>query len=312
MPLSDDYLRYPYRRHGMDHALYPWSDMFERPPVVWPGGARIALWIMPIAQWFPLDMPSKPFLAPGGLTMPYPDLRHYTNRDYGNRVGVYRLLDLMTKYGLPASVALNGKIAERYPALVADVASAGHEIVAHGLDMGRLHHSGLSVEEETAIVARALELLRGASGQPVAGWLSPGRAQSHATLEILARNGVRYACDWANDDMPYAMSTPAGRIHAMPAAYETDDRVVMLELHQSENSWVEQMKDRFDLLYREAERFGGRIFSMPLHAWVAGAPYRVSYVREVIEHVLKHEGVWAATGAEILAAFEAQTRQGAN
>ena len=305
MPVNDDYLRYPARRHGMDHDRYEWSDLFARPSVAWPDGARIALWITPIAQWFPLTMSNKPFASPGGLTMPFPDFRHYTNRDYGNRVGIYRLLRLLKEYGLPASVALNGILAERYRSLVDDVAAAGHEIIAHGLDMGHLHHSGLQEAEEVAIVDRALGLLRERSGQGVTGWLSPGRAQSHGTPDILVRHGIRYACDWANDDMPYVMRTSAGPLAAMPMAYETDDRVVMLELHQSEASWVDQVKDRFDVLYRESETHGGRIMSLPLHAWVSGVPYRVSYVREALDYILGHSGVWPATGAQILDAFRA-------
>lgn len=310
MTLNDDYLSYPARRHGMDHDRYEWSDLFSRDKVAWPGGARIALWVMPIAQWFPLTMGNKPFLAPGGLTMPFPDFRHYTNRDYGNRVGIYRLLRVLKEFGLPASVALNGVLAERCPRLVEDVAAAGHEIVAHGLDMGHLHHSGLTMEAEEAIVVRALALLRERSGQAVRGWLSPGRAQSYATPEILVRHGVSYACDWANDDMPFAMKTESGPLAAMPLAYETDDRVVMLELHQGEDSWVEQVKDRFDVLYREAGQHGGRIMSLPLHAWVSGVPYRVSYVQEALDYILKHDGVWPATSAQILDAFQSQPAGG--
>jgi peptidoglycan/xylan/chitin deacetylase (PgdA/CDA1 family) len=205
----------------MDHDRYGWSDLFDRPPVRWPGSARVALWIMPILQWFPLDSPAKPFRAPGGLTMPYPDLRHYTNRDYGNRVGIFRILDVLDELGLTASVAMNGAVAERYPSLVGEVASRRMELVAHGLDMGRVHHSELSETDETALVSQTLDLLRRASGQPVEGWLSPGRAQSYRTPDILARHGVRYGCDWANDDMPYAMLTETGPLYAMPLAQET-------------------------------------------------------------------------------------------
>ncbi|MCP8939466.1 polysaccharide deacetylase family protein [Alsobacter sp. SYSU M60028] len=306
MALGEDYLNYPWRRHGMDHDRYPWSNLFERKPVTWPNGARVALWITPAVQWFPLDMTSKPFAMPGGLTMPFPDLRHYTNRDYGNRVGIYRILDVLAERKLPASVAVNGAIAERYPSLVRDIVAAGHEIVAHGLDMGHAHHSGLAPDAENEIVARTLRLLREASGQEVTGWLSPGRAQSHATPDLLAENGVAYCCDWANDDMPFEMSTRGGPLLAMPLAYETDDRVVMLDFHHTEDSWAEQVKDRFDVLYREAESHGGRIVSIPLHAWVTGVPYRIGKLREVLDHILAHEDVWPATGRDIVAAFRSQ------
>ena len=303
MALPDDYLIYPHRRHGMDHDRYGWSDLFQRKPVTWPNGARVALWVTPILQWFPLNMAGKPFRAPGGLTMPYPDYRNYTQRDYGNRVGIFRILDVLDGLKLPASAPVNAAIAERYPSLIAELTARGIEIIAHGLDMDHVHHSGLTSEAESEIVGRALRILREASGQPVTGWLSPGRAQSFATPDILTANGVAYCCDWANDDMPYAMRTVSGPLMAMPFAQETDDRTVMLDLHHTEDDWLAQMKDRFDLLYREAERHGGRIVSVPLHAWVSGVPYRIGLVREALEYMLRHSGVWAATGADILAAF---------
>jgi peptidoglycan/xylan/chitin deacetylase (PgdA/CDA1 family) len=289
----------------MDHDRYEWSDLFERAPVAWPGGAKVALWVTPILQWFPLTAKAKPFQAPGGLTMPYPDLRHYTSRDYGNRVGIFRILDLLDELRCPASVAMNAAVAERYPTLLAEVTGRGHEVVAHGQDMGTLHHSGLSAEEEGAIVSRALNTLRQASGQAVTGWLSPGRAQSFATPDILAKNGVRYACDWANDDMPFAMRTASGPLWAMPLAQETDDRAVLLDFHHTEDDWLLQVRDRFDVLYREADRFGGRIVSVPLHAWVSGVPYRIGMVHKALSYMLGHDAVWAATGANILAAFQA-------
>ena len=304
MPLPDDYLRYPERRRGMDHDRYAWSDLFSRPRVTWPGGARIALWINVSVQWFPLTASAKPFRAPGGLTMPYPDTRHYTSRDYGNRVGIYRILRVLEGLGLPASFAVNATVAERYPSLMQDL-TAG-EIVAHGVDAGQVHHSGLATEAETAMVGHTLEVLR-ASGQRVTGWLSPGRAQSFTTPDILAAHGVEYCCDWANDDMPYPMRTDAGPLWAMPLAQETDDRTVLLDFRHTEESWLEQVRDRFERLYRESERYGGRIMSLPLHAWVMGTPSRISYLREALEAMLGRDGVWPATGASILAAFRAGT-----
>lgn len=306
MPLSKDYLTYTQRHYGMDHDRYEWSDLFERKPVQWPNGARVALWITPILQWFPLDSTGKPFRAPGGLTMPFPDFRHYTNRDYGNRVGIFRILKVLKELGLPSSVALNAAIAQRYPALMEELLQHDVEIVAHGQDMDRVHYTGMAKEDEDALISGALSTLRSASGQAVKGWLSPGRAQSDNTVNLLAAHGVTYSCDWANDDLPYAMKPASGQHFSMPMAYETDDRVVMLEFHQSEDEWAQQIKDRFDVLYRESEAYGGRVLSLPLHAWVSGVPYRIGKVREVLEYICGHSGVWAATGEDILSAFLAQ------
>lgn len=306
MPMPDDYLKYPARHYGMDHDRYEWSDLFKRKPIVWPNGAKIALSIVTHVQHFPLDMPSKPFKAPGALSMPYPDFRYYTNRDYGNRVGIFRILRLLSEKGLRTSFAINGIIAQRYPAVLKAVVAGGHEVIAHGLDMGKVHHSGLEPEAEDQIVSEALALLRQESGQSVEGWLSPGRAQGFNTPDILAQNGVRFCLDWANDDLPYRMSTENGELLAMPMAYETDDRVVADEYFQSEADWVQQVKDRFDVLYRETADYGGRVMSLPLHSWVSGMPYRVEYLREALDYMLSHDGVWAAPVGEIAAAFVGQ------
>lgn len=308
MTIDSAYLTYPQRRHGMDHDRYGWSDLFERAPVQWPNQARVALWVTPILQWFPLNAPAKPFRAPGGLTMPYPDFRHYTSRDYGNRIGIFRILRILADLGVPASVALNAAIAQRYPALLDALLAQKAELIAHGKDMGHLHHAELAREQEHALVQESLSVLRQASGQPVDGWLSPGRSQSSHTPDLLTQEGVRYCCDWANDDMPYAMRTTHGDLHAMPMAFETDDRVIFQDLHQNEQEWLVQIKDRFDVLYRESQQYGGRIMSLPLHAWLAGVPYRVAVLREALEYMLGHSGVWAATGGEILSAFQTQGR----
>ena len=306
MALTDDYFQYPHRGHRMDHDLYQWSDLFERKPVKWPGGARVALWVTPILQWFPFDAPATPFRAPGGLTMPYPDFRHYSSRDYGNRVGIFRLLDVLKAHNVPASVALNAAVARRYPALVRELQQHQVEFVAHGLDMGHLHYTGLSREDESRLVEETLAQLREAVGSnEVSGWLSPGRSQSFNTPELLAEHGLEYCCDWANDDMPFLMQTAKGALYSMPLAQETDDRAILLEFHQNELEWLDQVKDRFDVLYRESAQYGGRIMSLPLHAWVMGVPYRVHVVREALAYMLGHEGVWAGTGKQILDAFKA-------
>ncbi len=150
MSLGDEYLKYTKRRYGMDHDRYQWSILQKRKPVTWPGGAKVALWVVPALEFFPLDQSAKPFKAPGGMVTPYPDLRHYTLRDYGNRVGVFRVFEVLDGLGIKASVAVNSKVAERYPFLIHEIGRRGWEIIAHGVDMGRLHYGGMDEAEEAA------------------------------------------------------------------------------------------------------------------------------------------------------------------
>ena len=306
MSLPNDYLEYAQRRYGMDHDRYDWSMLPRRKPVVWPGGARVALWVVPALEWFPLDMKGLPFKPPGAMVTAYPDLRHYTLRDYGNRVGIFRIMQALDRHGIRASVAVNAAVAARYPTLVQECIQRHWEIIANGQDMDHLHHAGLAREDEKKLIAGTLDVLRKASGQPVRGWLSPAKSESAATLDLLGEAGLDYVCDWVNDDMPYAMRTPSGPIHAMPHPVDMDDTTILVQNHHTEDDFRDQLCDQFDLLYRESASQGGRVMAISLHPWVIGQPYRIQALEDALRHIMRHKGVWAATGAQILDAWTAQ------
>ncbi len=304
MTLPKEYLEYPNRRYGMDHDIHDWSILQKRDPVEWPGGAKIALWISTSLEFFPLDQPAKPFKVPGGMVTPYPDLRHFTSRDYGNRVGVERLWRVFDKHGLKTSFAVNSKVAERYPHIVDRINDRGDEIIAHGVDMGKVHWGGIEEEAEAALVKESVSVLREMSGQPVTGWWSPGKSESWKTLKHLVDNGIEYCCDWVNDDMPYTLNDGTGRqLTAMPHSGEIWDRTIIATNKHTEDEWVEQIQDQFQVLYDETDRYGGRILSIVLTPYLAGMHYRIKYLNEMFDWLLGHDGVWNATGAEILAAF---------
>jgi peptidoglycan/xylan/chitin deacetylase (PgdA/CDA1 family) len=283
MPIPDDYLQYPRRRYGMDHDRYDWSILPQREKVAWPGGARIALWVVTALEWFPLDMKGQPFKPPGALVTAYPDLRHYTLRDYGNRVGIFRVMQALDRHGIRASAAINAAVAARYPSLVTECTGRGWEIVGHGLDMDHLQYEGLPVAAERELVAKSLATLRDVSGRPVRGWLSPARSESLATLRAGGRT-----------------------IHAMPHSPDLDDYAILVNNHHGEDEFRDQLIDQFDVLYAEAATQGGRIMAISLHPWVTGQPYRIGALESALAHCMKHPGVWPATGAEFLDAWRAQ------
>jgi allantoinase len=303
--LPANYLDYPQRRYGMDHDRYDWSMLTDRKPVVWPGQARVALWVVPALEWFPLNMAGVPFKPPGAMQTAYPDLRHYTLRDYGNRVGIFRIMKALEKHGIRPSVAVNAAVAVRYPSLIRECTQRGWEIIANGLDMDHLHHAALPVEAEKKLIDTTLEILRSASGQAVRGWLSPAKSESAATLDLLGAAGLDYVCDWVNDDMPYAMRTASGALHAMPHPIDIDDYTILVQNHHTEDDFRDQLCDQFDLLYKESATQGGRVMAISLHPWVIGQPYRMRALEEALAHIMRHQGVWAATGSEILDAWKA-------
>lgn len=323
-------IEYPFRAYGMDHDRWDWSMVSRRPGVAWPGGHRLAVWITVALEWFPLNMKGQPFKPMGAMQTSYPDLRHYTLRDYGNRVGIYRIFEALERHGIRASAAVNAAVARRYPSLIRDCVSRDWEIIANGLDMDHLHHGGLSVEAERALIAQCQTLLSEASGQRVRGWLSPAKSQSHVTPDLLAEAGFDYLCDWVNDDLPYRVRTVTGALDSSPAHYQhppgtggaqgvtagrelismphpidLDDATILVQNHHTEDDFRDALIDQFEVLYRESGPENGRILALSLHPWVIGQPYRISALEQALAHVMRHRGVWAATGSEILDAWQA-------
>ncbi len=307
MSLDREHLEYPLRRYGMDHERYDWSMLSERKAVQWPGGAKLALWINVSLQFFPLNQRGKPFAVPGGMTMPYPDLRHFSLRDYGNRVGIYRFLQAFDRYGIRPSFAINTELAERAPYLLQRLLERGDELLCHGWNMDSLHYGGQPRDEEAELVARALDRLRDLSGARIRGWISPARNESEHTPELLVENGIEYFCDWVNDDIPYRFRTGAGELVAMPLSNELEDRFVIMNNLHSEQSWQEQVCDAADFLIAEAEATGsGRILSLNLHPWMLGQPHRIGRLEAALEYLTALPGVWCAAAGDILDCWEGQ------
>ena len=299
MTLDPAYLDYPKRRHGYDHDLYDWSAIHTRKPVIWPGGKTVAVWICVSLEWFPITPSDTPFRAPGHMQTAYPDYRHYTARDYGTRIGFYRLLDAFAKAGVRVSVATNSAIAERYPQIIADIIAGGHEIIAHSTDMNGTIASGLPSEEERALIAQSLDTLEQVNGTRPAGWLSIARSQSWHTPDLLRTAGVKYCCDWVNDELPYAFKN--GLIN-LPLNHELSDRQIITVQQQSVESYAQSMRDAFDWLARE----GGRMLPLHITPYIMGLPYRIDMFETLLGELTARPEAWFATGGEIVSAWEGQ------
>jgi allantoinase len=303
MSLDPSYTQYPKRLHGYDHDLYPWSAMNERKPVAWPNGKSVAIWLCVSLEWFPILPSDTPFRAPGHMQTAYPDYRHYTAREYGTRVGMYRLLDAFAKAGVKASFATNSAIAERYPQLVTEIVAAGHEIIAHSTDMNGTIATGLPIEEERALITQSLDTLERATGARPKGWLSIARSQSWNTADLLKEAGFTYCCDWVNDELPYAFNN--GLIN-LPLNHELSDRQIITVQQQSADSYAQSMEDAFDWLAAEAKRYGGRMLPMHITPYIMGLPYRIDAFEALLANLAKRPEAWFATGCEIVESWIAQ------
>lgn len=307
MPLDDSYLKYPHRAYGMDHDRYEWEMLEQRQALSWPKGKKLALWVNVGLQFFPLNQQGKPFAVPGGMTMPYPDLRHYSLRDYGNRVGIYRFFKAFDQYGIKPSFAINSQLAGRTPYLLDKIIERGDEILCHGWNMDSLHYGGLDPGDEAELVKQSLDTLREKSGQAVTGWISPARNESSLTPELLAANGIEYFCDWVNDDMPYRFNTERGELIAMPLSNELEDRFILMNNLHSEDAYVDQIIDACDFLLNEASPHNGRILALNIHPWLLGQPHRIAKLEAILEYISSQEGVWQAQPSEIVKCFKTQS-----
>ena len=305
MSLDPAYLEYPKRRRGMDHDRYGYSNLFERAPLTWPQG-RVAVAIVVSLEWFPIVPEDKPFRAPGHMQTAYPDFRHYTAREYGTRIGFYRMLDAFKARNIAVSVATNAAIAERYPQIVADILAEGHEIIAHGTDMNDTIASGMDQARHEAIIANSLDGLAKATGTRPKGWLSIARSQAMETPDLLAANGVEYMLDWVNDELPYRFETTNGPLLNVPLNHELSDRQVITVQQQSMDSYARQLEDAYDWLLGETPRFGGRMLPIHLTPYISGLPYRIDALEGLLDRLSAREGAWFATTGQIAAAAAPQ------
>lgn len=303
MTLDPAYLEYPKRAAGYDHALYPYSRLPSRKPLAWPDGKSVATWIVVSLEWFPITPSDTPFRAPGHMQTAYPDYRHYTAREYGTRVGFYRLLDAFAKAGIKVSVAANGAIARRYPAILRDVLDAGHEVVAHSTDMNGTIASTLAIEEERTLIREGIAALSDVTGVLPRGWLSIARSQSFSTPDLLVEAGIEYCCDWANDDMPW---TFANGLVNLPLNHELSDRQILNIQQQSVDSYAEQMLDAHDWLSTEAASQGARLLPLHLTPYIMGLPYRMDAFERLLADLAARPQTWFTRGSDILDSFRSQ------
>jgi allantoinase len=289
--LDPSYLEYKQRQRGMDHARYGFASLQQRSSFQWPKGPRLALCMIVCVEYFPLDQQGKPFKVPGGMTTAYPDLRHYSLREYGNRIGVYRVLDALQRVDARAAFALSAALCERYPLLVDTLAGQG-EIIAHGVHMDALHATGVEPETERRFIRDSTVQLRAHTQQAIKGWLSPARSQSAVTPDLLTEHGIAYCCDWVNDELPYQQSTAHGPLMALPAPIELDDQFVITQNMHSEISWAQQCCDAFDFLRDEANQSQqARLLTLVLHPWLIGQPHRIGALERVLAHTHGHSDV---------------------
>lgn len=274
----------------------------DRPSFAWPGDKRLAVYFAVCVEWFAYG-PGKGIALSPGLSPP--DTYNWGWREYGNRVGGFRLIDLFDTHQLPMSVLLNTDCYRHCPELVAAHRGRSDEIVAHGRTNAE-HQNGLSEAEERTLIREATDAIASAEGRAPAGWMSPGAHPSARTEDLLAEAGYRYTLDWPVDDQPVWLRTTAGPLLSIPYPHEVNDVPMIVLHHGAAGTFADMIVDQFDELLAQSAR-QPLALGITLHSFIAGQPFRIRQLRRALEHMkARADDVWFTTAGAIAESFAAQ------
>ncbi len=278
------------------HGRYAYSALPDRPVYDWPGGKRLAVYVALNLETFDFGSGLGAELAPGG---PQPDVLNYAWRDWGNRVGAWRVRDMLDGLGVPASILVNSRLYRDCPGLIEAFRARGDEIVGHGRTNAE-RQGTLSEAEERALIAEATGILTREEGRAPAGWLGPWISQSRATPDLLAEAGYRYLLDWCHDDQPTWFATRGGgRILALPYPQELNDIPAIVARKDTGRQFAEAIVDGFDEML-EQSRTAPLVMGIALHPSIVGQPHRLRPLREALAHIAaRREAVWLTTAGAI-------------
>jgi allantoinase len=278
-----------------EHGRFDYSAIIDRKPLRWPNGARVAVWVIPNIEHFQFDGPGV--TASGGGAVLKPDVMNFSWRDYGLRVGIWRLMEIMERHGVRGTVALNSDVTEKYPRVIAAGTALNWEFMAHGTT-NSISFNAQGEDEERALVRQSVETIAKAIGKRPKGWLSPGLTETVRTLDLLAECGIEYVGNWVNDEQPYPMRVKSGTLLSIPYTLELNDIPNFLARNRTGEEFARQICDQFDVLYEDGAATG-RVMAIALHPFLIGHPHRAKHFEKALEHIVRHREVWLATGGEI-------------
>ena len=276
-------------------GLYDYFPYLDRPKIVWPGGARLAFWCAPNIEFYELNPPPNPDRT--AWPRPIPDVLNYGWRDYGNRSGVWRMMEVMDRHGVRGSVSLNVALCDHFPDIVAACVERNWELFSHGIYNTRYTY-GMDEAQERAMIRDVKATIKKYSGQDLAGWLAPALTNTDNTIRLLAEEGVRYTLDLFHDDQPLPVKVPRGRLISLPYSLEINDFTVLHQGAATPRQYVDMVRAQFDRLYAEGAR-SGTVMCLPLHPYLIGQPHRIEALAEMLDYVTGHAGVWVTTAREI-------------
>jgi allantoinase len=283
------------------HGRFAYSAIHQRPDFRWPDGSRLAVYLGFNIEHFAFGEGLGANLGP---VSPHPDVLNYAWREYGNRVGVWRCLELFDALALPAGVLVNTALYDHCPEVIEAFVARGDEIIGHGhTNAERQSTMPESVERE--LLQSCFETIARHSGTAPTGWLSPWIAESHLTPDLLAETGYRYSLNWCHDDQPVAMRTRGGqRLWAIPYPQELNDIPMVMGRQMDMKDFAQMIVDNFDEMLAQSQS-QPLVMGIALHPYIVGQPYRLRHLRRALQHIAAHrEDVWFTTPGAIAGAMD--------
>jgi len=281
-----------------------YSPITERAPLKLPDGARMVVWtIVNVEEWdIHRPMPRTVLPPPAGGS-PMPDIPNWAWHEYGNRVGFWRMLEVLDNLKIRAVLAINGSAIGRYGAICRAALERKWEFMGHGYTQRNMQ----AVENEEEDVRKTTEAIRHSCGRAPRGWLGPGLTETWDTPDILAGQGYEYVCDWVLDDQPVLLKTKGRPLISVPYTQECNDVAMMLIQHHKASEYLDRAMDQFEQLYTDSKD-SARVMALVVHPYIMGVPHRLKYYRKALEHIGKQRDVLFWTGEQIVDWFRAQAR----
>lgn len=274
----------------------PFKAFPDREKLTLPDGARMIVWPVLALEVWDIDrpMPRMVLSPPQGQAL-QPDVPNWTWHEYGMRVGLWRLIDILESFDIKPCVTLNARVCEDFPEVAQKLADKSWEFNAHSYDQIAMH----KLDDQQAVINRSCDIIEKFTGKRPRGWFGPGLTQTFDTMDYLAEAGIQYIGDWVLDDLPVEVQTRHGEVIALPYNYEIHDIAQQAIQQAASEQFFTRGRDYFDCLYQESAN-NVKIMSVAIHPYLSGSPHRARYIRELFEHITGHDGVKIWDGEQIL------------
>lgn len=276
---------------------FPYRAIHERLDYTWPNGSRLAVYIGFNLEHFAFSSGLGACIGPAS---PQPDVLNFSWREYGNRVGAWRCLELFDRLGMPTGVPLNTALYDHSPELVKAFAARGDELIGHGYS-NSMRQSDFPEVGERDLLRHCRERIAKESGAAPAGWLSPWISESQVTPDLLAETGYRYTLNWCHDDQPIRMQTRKGSLWSIPYSQEVNDIPMIIARQMDGKDFAQLIIDQFDEM-REQSLRQSLVMGISLHPYIVGQPYRLRHLRRALEHIAAardNNTIWMTTPGAI-------------